>query len=56
MLEKYRDWDVEHACTLQDLGKSEQLAKKMKRYCLSILAVTETHLTGEVEIVLEIES
>ena len=42
--------------TLRGLGKTEQLAREMKRYHLSILAVTETHLPGEREMVLEQES
>ena len=35
---------------------TEQLAREMKRYCLTILAVTETHLPGAGEMVLEEES
>ena len=37
-------WNV---CTLRDRGKPEFLANEMKRYKLSIVAVTETHLTSE---------
>ena len=34
----------------------EQLAGEMNRYRLSILAVTETHLPGEGEMVLDVET
>ena len=37
-------WNVH---TLRGLGKPEQLASEMKRYKLSVLAVTETHISGE---------
>ena len=37
-------WNVR---TLRGLGKPEQLASEMKRYKLSVLAVTETHISGE---------
>ena len=37
-------------------GKLEQLAGEMKRYRLSILAVTETHLPGEGEMLLDAET
>ena len=36
-------------------GKLEQLAGEMKQYRLSILAVTETHLPGEGEMLLDAE-
>ena len=42
--------------TLRGLGKLEQLAMEMKRYRLSILAVTETHLLGEEEMVMDAEA
>ena len=42
--------------TLWGLGKTEQLMREMKRYRLSILAVTETHLQEEGEMVLKEES
>lgn len=37
-------WNV---CTLRGRGKPEFLTNEMKRYKLSIVAVTETHLTSE---------
>ena len=37
-------WNVR---TLRRLGKPEQLASEMKQYKLSVLAVTETHISGE---------
>ena len=42
--------------TLRGLGKTEQLAREVKRYRLSILDVTEAHPPGEGEMVLEEES
>ena len=52
-VQRFGTWNV---CTLWGLGKTEQLAREMKCYRLSILAVTETHLPGEGEMVLEEES
>ena len=37
-------WNVH---TLRGVGKPEQLASEMKRYKLSVLVVTETHISGE---------
>ena len=45
-----------YVCVCVCVCKTEQLAREMKRYRLSILAVTETHLPGEGEMVLEEES
>ena len=45
-------WNVR---TLRGLGKPEQLASEMKRYKLSVLAVTETHISGEGVLSLEEE-
>ena len=42
--------------SLRGLGKTEQLAREMKRYQLSILGVTETHLPGEGEVTLDVGS
>ena len=52
-VQRFGTWNV---CTLRGLGKTEHLAEEMKRYRLSILAVTETHLTGEGEMLLDEES
>ena len=41
--------------TLRGTGKPELLANEMKRYKLSIVAVTETHLAGEGEMPLDEE-
>ena len=49
-IQRFGTWNVR---TLRGLGKTEQLAREMKRYRLSILAVTETHLPGEGEMTLE---
>ena len=49
-IQRFGTWNVR---TLRGLGKKEQLAREMKRYRLSILAVTETHLPGEGEMILE---
>ena len=43
-------WNVR---TLRGSGKTEQLALAMKQYRLSCVAVTETHLTGTGEMVLD---
>ena len=43
-------WNVR---TLRRSGKTEQLALAMKQYRLSSVAVTETHLTGAGEMVLD---
>ena len=43
-------WNVRTLC---GLGKAEQLASAMSQYWLSIVAVTETHLTGAGEMVLD---
>ena len=51
--DRFGTWNVR---TLRGLGKLEQLAGEMKRYRLSILAVTETHLPGEGEMVLDVET
>ena len=51
--DRFGTWNVR---TLRELGKLEQLAGEMKRYRLSILAVTETHLLGEGEMVLNAET
>jgi len=48
-IQRFGTWNVR---TLRGLGKTEQLAREMKRYRLSILAVTETLLPAE-EMVLE---
>ena len=45
-------WNVR---TLRGLGKPEQLASEMTRYKLSVLAVTETHISGEGVLSLEEE-
>ena len=42
-------------CAYFAYRKTEQLASAMQRYKLSILAVTETHLTGEGEMPLDEE-
>ena len=44
-------WNVR---SLQGLGKMEQLCGEMERYRLAVLAVTETHLPGEGEMVLDV--
>ena len=49
-IQRFGTWNVR---TLRGLGKTEQLAREMKRYRLSILAVTETHLPGDGEMTLE---
>ena len=46
-------WNVR---TLRGLGKTEQLALVMNQYRLSIVAVTETHLTGAGEMVLDADT
>ena len=46
-------WNVR---TLRGLGKTEQLASVIKQYRLSIVAVTETHLTGAGEMVLDADT
>ena len=51
--DRFGTWNVR---TLRGLGKLEQLAGEMKRYRLSILAVTETHLPDEGEMVLDAET
>ena len=43
-------WNVR---SLRGLGKAEQLAGEMERFRLSFLAVTETHLPGEGEVMLD---
>ena len=48
--DRFGTWNVR---TLRGIGKMEQLAMEMERYRLSMLAVTETHLAGEGEIVLD---
>ena len=48
--ERLGTWNVR---SLQGLGKMEQLAGEMERYKLTMLAVTETHLPGEGEILLD---
>ena len=52
-VQRFGTWNVR---TLRGLGKTEHLAEEMKRYRLSNLAVTETHLTGEGEMLLDEES
>ena len=52
-VQRFGTWNI---CTLRGLGKTEQPAREMKRYWWSILAVIETHLPGEGEMVLEEES
>ena len=44
-------WNVR---SLRGLGKMEQLSGEMERYKLAVLAVTETHLTAEGEMVLDV--
>ena len=46
-------WNVR---TLHGLGKTEQLASVIKQYGLFIVAVTETHLTGAGEMVLDADT
>ena len=48
--DRFGTWNVR---TLRGIGKMEQLAMEMERYRLSMLAVTETHLAGEGEMVLD---
>ena len=52
-VQRFGTWNV---CTFRGLGKTEHLAGEMKRYRPSILAVTEAHLTGEGEMLLDEES
>ena len=42
-VQRFGTWNVHTLC---GLGKPEQLASEMKQYKLSVLAVTETHITG----------
>ena len=49
--ERLGTWNVR---SLQGLGKLEQLAGEMERYRLAVLAVTETHLPGEGEKLLDV--
>ena len=49
-MEKFETWNVS---TLQGVGKTEQLTMEMEPYRLSVLAVTERHLAGEDEMVLD---
>ena len=48
--ERLGTWNVR---LLQGLGKMKQLAGEMERYRLAMLAVTETHLSEEGEILLD---
>ena len=50
--QRFGTWNVR---TLRGTGKPELLANEMKRYKLSIVAVTETHLAGEGEMPLDEE-
>ena len=47
---RFGEWNVR---TLRRSGKTEQVALAMKQYRLSCVAVTETHLTGADEMVLD---
>ena len=49
-MERFETWNVS---TLRGVGKTEQLTMEMEPYRLSVLAVTETHLAGEDEMVLD---
>ena len=51
-VQRFGTWNVR---TLHGLGKPDQLVNEMKLYRLSILAVTETHLSGEGEMMLDEE-
>ena len=48
--DRFGTWYVR---TLQGAGKMEQLAMERERYRLLVLAVTETHLAGEGDMVLD---
>ena len=48
--DRFGTWN---AWTLRGAGKMEQLAVEMERYRLLVLAVTEIHLAGEGEMVLD---
>ena len=52
-VQRFGTWNMS---TLPGLGKTEQLAREMRCYWLSSLAVTETHLPGVGDVVLEEES
>ena len=49
-VQRFGTWNVR---TLRGIGRPEQLAMEMKQYKLSMLAVTETHLSGKGEMVLD---
>lgn len=49
-VQRFGTWNV---CTLCGNWKTDQLVSEMQRYKLSILAVTETHLTGKGEMPLD---
>ena len=51
-VQRFGTWNVRMLC---GLGKPEQLASEMKQYKLSVLAVTETHISGEGVLSLEEE-